>query len=204
MAERPLYPGNSNVDKAKAGNPPEDKKVEKVVKGEVKRKEVSTGRRLLRTFIVEDMSTVMSHIFEDVLVPEIQRTIIDMVTRSVEMIFGQSTSQRSVTQRSPTYTSYSRYSEPTRKTDSRNERRGALVADIILTTRMDAEEALDRMYEILNHYDVVSVADYYAIVGEKSTYTDNNFGWTNLKGAHVMSVKDGYILNLPRPMVIGD
>ena len=64
--------------------------------------------------------------------------------------------------------------------------------------RAEAEEVLDRMSEIIDTYGAVSVADLYDLVDVSGTYTDNNYGWDNLRNAEAVRVRDGYILKLPK------
>ena len=55
------------------------------------------------------------------------------------------------------------------------------------------------MEEIIATYGLVSVADFYELVGVPSNYTDNNYGWSNLRNAYVDRLRDGgYIIKLPR------
>ena len=55
-------------------------------------------------------------------------------------------------------------------------------------TKEDSQEKVD------------SVADLYGLVGIDSEYTDNKYGWTNLSSASIKATRDGYILDLPRPV----
>ena len=54
------------------------------------------------------------------------------------------------------------------------------------------------MEELLERFDVVSVADLFDMAGISCNYTDNKYGWTDLRNARVERVRDGYIINLPR------
>ena len=74
--------------------------------------------------------------------------------------------------------------------------------DVILDSRGDAEEVLDRLNEIIDQYQIASVADFYELVGVSGTYTDNRYGWTNLSGACVERTRDGYQIRLPRALPI--
>lgn len=209
MAERPMYPSNSYSDREtlRQNKKEAPKKIEPVAQGKIRKGHKGLARRVFETFIVEDLSTITNHIIEDILVPEIQKALVEMIRSSAEMMFGQSSKSRSAYQRSPEYTSYSKYSStqnPVKTRPEAHKRYSGVVDDVILPTKMAAEEALDRMYELLHHYDCVSVADYYAIVGVSSIYTDNDYGWMDLKGAHAMKVSDGYILSLPRPVVLNE
>lgn len=61
---------------------------------------------------------------------------------------------------------------------------------------------LDDMRQVLELYGVVTVEDYYDLIGRKTSYTDRRFGWTNLDGAYVDSDPHayGYRLRLPDPI----
>ena len=54
------------------------------------------------------------------------------------------------------------------------------------------------MDELLETYDIVSVADLYDLVGKTCNYTDNKYGWTNLRNAEPVRVRDGWLLKLPK------
>jgi hypothetical protein len=71
--------------------------------------------------------------------------------------------------------------------------------EIILATRVEAEEVLDRLFDILNKYQTVSVSDLYELVGITANFTDEKWGWTELRGSQVAKVRNGYLLDLPRP-----
>jgi uncharacterized protein YerC len=74
--------------------------------------------------------------------------------------------------------------------------------EVILPTRREAEEVLDFLHDLLTRYETVSVSDLYELVGETGNFTDEKWGWTDLAGASVSRVRDGYLLNLPRPVPI--
>ena len=73
---------------------------------------------------------------------------------------------------------------------------------ITLDTRGEAEEVLARMDEIIDTYKMVRVADFYDLVGVTGNYTDNKYGWTNIRNAEVIRVRDGYRIKLPRALPI--
>ena len=70
--------------------------------------------------------------------------------------------------------------------------------DIILESRVDAEDVISRMKEIIETYGFVRVTDLYDLVGITGDYTDNKYGWTNIRGAEPVRVRDGYMLKLPK------
>ena len=56
------------------------------------------------------------------------------------------------------------------------------------------------MEELIDMYQLVSVADFYDLVGVSGNYTDNRYGWTNVRNAYVVRVRDGYMIKLPKAL----
>lgn len=71
--------------------------------------------------------------------------------------------------------------------------------EVIIETRVEAEHVLDRMVDLLKQYDQVTVSDLCDLVGATAAYTDNKWGWTDLRGADIRRVREGYLLKLPQP-----
>lgn len=198
------YTPNSHKfkEEQKEKSTPERKKVEKVVKGTVKTKKKNEIRKFADVFISEDANNVGSYIFMDVLVPTIKKAIVDIVTDGINMIFWGGTN-RSKNGSGASYVSYKSFSD--RKDDrsyQTKNRSGYGCDDIILETRGEAEEVLTRMDELIDLYGVVSVADLYDLIGKTCNYTDNKYGWTNVRNAEPVRVRDGYLLKLPKPLPI--
>ena len=179
-----------------------DKKIEKVVRGKVKTKPRSGMSKITDVFISEDASNVKSYIVMDVLVPAVKKAISDIVRDGIDMIlYGESRSRKSNSSSYVSYRDYSRSDDRDRFRDSRT-RSGYNHDDIILESRGEAEEVLTRMDELIDTYGVVSVADLYDLIGKSCEYTDNKYGWTNIRNAEPIRVRDGYMLKLPKALPI--
>ena len=99
--------------------------------------------------------------------------------------------------------SYRDYSSASSRDDRpARTRSGYSYDDVILDTRGEAEEVLTRMDELIETYGVVSVADLYDLVGVTCNYTDNKYGWTNIRNAEPIRVRKGYMLKLPKAIPI--
>lgn len=181
----------------------DDKKVKKVVAGKVRTKKKSEMSKFKDVFIAEDAQNVKSYIFMDVLVPALKKAISDIVRDGIDMILYGDT-KRSSRSSNSSYISYRDYSnrDRDRRDDRRTVRSGFDFEDIIFETRGDAEEVRSLMDELLDQYQVVSVADLYDLAGMSSPYTANKYGWTNLRNAEVVRVRDGYMLKLPKALPI--
>ena len=174
----------------------EKEKVEKVISGTAKTKK----RRSTSLFAAEDFSSVMDYVLMDVLIPAAKNTISDIIENSVNMLLFGNT-KRTSGRSNASYVSYRNYYEP-KESSYRSQRTAYEHKDIILETRSEAEEVLDRMTELLDAYGYVSIADMYDLVGVTCEYTDNKYGWTNLRNAEAIRVRDGYLLKLPKVTLI--
>lgn len=74
--------------------------------------------------------------------------------------------------------------------------------DLVLPTQQMAEAVLGNMYELLNEYRVVAVADLYEAAGVTPAPSDNAYGWMSMDGSRISKVRDGYLLELPRPSLL--
>lgn len=187
MAE---YKSNSYRSKEQTS----DKKVEKVISGNAKVKK--------RSALSDDIQNIKSYVVMDVLIPAAKKAISDIVTNGIDMILypgGNGRPKRSNANH-VSYRSYYDNRDRDRRYDpeTRSRRSSYSYDDIIIDTRAEAEEVLERMDELLDTYNVVSVADLYDLVGISCSYTDNKYGWTNLRNAEVIRVRDGYFLKLPK------
>lgn len=182
-----------------------EKKVEKIVNGTVKTKKKNEFRKFADTFISEDAQNVKSYIFMDVLIPTIKKAISDVIKNGIDMIlYGESGRSSRGSGSIASKVSYRSYYD--RENDIRSYRTSSVRAsgydfdDLIFDNRGEAEAVLDRMEEILSMYGLVSVADLYDLVGITERYTDNNYGWTDIRNANIIRVRDGYLLKLPKAL----
>lgn len=194
------YPSNSHKSKelaAEQKTTDERKKIEPVVTAPVKMKKKTGFGKVIGNFIAEDARDIKSYLVSDVIVPTIKKTISDTVDT---ILFGGSRKNRSVAGR-VSYRSY--YDEP-RSRDIREPVTAVSYSyeDITIDSRGEAEEVLSRLNELIDTYQIASVADLYDLVGLTGNYTDNKYGWTNLSTADVVRVRDGYKIKLPRPCPI--
>ena len=197
------YKPNSMKYKSEEKNAPSEKSIEKVVKGTVVKKKNGV-RKFTDIFISEDVENVKSYVLMEVLVPAVKKAISDIVTDGIDMILYGSTGGNRKRSTNASYVSYRSYSDNKndRHYDSMNSRSGYSYDDIILNTRAEAEEVMLQMTELLDRYGIVSVADLYDLVGVTGNYTDNHYGWTQLRSTEVIHVRDGYLLKLPRAILI--
>lgn len=191
----------------KTGPNPDKKKVEKVVSGSVKVKKKNGVTKFADNFISEDIHNVKSYVITDVLIPSVKRAISEMVTNGIDMILYGSTggrSKRSSADRVSYRNYYDRRDDDRYRDRDRDRVRTSAYSfdDIVFDSRGEAEEVLARMDELIDQYGIVSVADLYDLVGVTGNYTDNKYGWTNIRNAEPIRVRGGYMLRLPKALPI--
>ena len=182
-----------------------EKKVEKIVRGTVKTKKKSEIKKFTDVFISEDASNVKNYLLMDVLIPAAKKAISDIVTTGIDMLlYGESgrTKRNSQSSKVSYRDYYNRNRDDDRRYSSSRTNTGYNYDDIVLETRGEAEDVLERMGELIDVYGQVTVADLYDLVGVTGNYTDNKYGWTNIRNAETIRVRDGYMLKLPKVLPV--
>ena len=185
----------------------DEKKVEKVISGTVKRKEQSLAKKFSDTFFEEDAESVKNYIFSDVIIPAIKETFRDVVMNTLEMfLFGQvkgSNTKRIGGTSIVNYNSISRGNTSVRSRSNVDRNRASHnFDDIIFETRGEAEQVLSALVDLTVDYGEATVADFYTLVGDVPNFTDDNWGWRDLSMASVRRIREGYIISLPRTIAL--
>lgn len=203
------FPPNS---KKPPGSREAPKKIERVTSATATRRKKSLWKQFRSTFIGGDARTATEYVVLQVLIPAAKDALVDAGSSMVErLIYGEhrTARRRGGPQSGPMgvvdYRSQSmREDRPstsrgmTRTSRPQRARHG--FDDIVLSSRVEAEEVLGRLYDILSQYEQVSVADLYDLTGLESTHTDKKWGWTDLHGAAAERLRSGdFLLDLPDP-----
>lgn len=179
----------------------EHESVEKAIKGTAYKKKKTLGRKLLDYILGEDMNKVEDYVKNEVIRPGAMNLIFDIAMSTLSMaLFGEARYSRgrdreSSRSRRRSYDTI--YDERRERERTRARRPSYDIEDIIFETRDDAEIALDRLERILEKYGVARVSDLNAAAGVTGTWTDKNFGWTDLRGVRIIGVAEGYIIDFP-------
>lgn len=183
-----------------------------MAEGKRPKKRVTKGKVVVRkkkesSQMSESFAAAWSYICDDILLPAAKDMISDAVSGGIDQIlFGgeRKTSRRKSHTGSTSSFNYNSISakkkshQPERKHVYRS--RGAHdLTQYVLDNRRDAEDVIDFLFSCLQDYEVVAVSDFKEAVGVSPTYTDENWGWTDLKGARAVRVREGFIIDLPDP-----
>lgn len=179
----------------------EEKQIKKVVTGKVTTKKKNEINKLTGAIISSDMNNVKSYVFSDLVIPAVKKLISDIVKDGIEMIlYGSTGSSKSSRGR----VDYSRISRDRRDEPRDRDPRSNWLDydDISFEYRRDAEEALSQMQDVIENYGFVTVADLFDMADVTAPHTAHKYGWTSIRTAEVIRRRDGYILKLPRAVVI--
>lgn len=212
---RDSFPSNQEPRKSEESEPGKQK-LQPVTTSAVQRKP-SLGRRIKSALIADDARSIGAYLLEDVIIPTTKTLISDLVTNSIERaLYGESRgrplsgsriSTRGYTPYNRVYSSSSRVTPPDdgpgdRRELSREARRSHDFGEIVFTSRAEAYEVLDRLNDQIKNFDVATVGDLFDLAGITATHVDENWGWRTLATAQVRRVRDGYIIDVERPVKI--
>jgi hypothetical protein len=197
------YQSNSNKDKKQKP----EKQIERTIHTEVLVQKKTISQKFKGLFIEADPKSVIQFIFYEVILPAARNMIVDSTSKGVErMMYGDRGSGRSrygmigggtrVTYNSPVNRGYGnpalRPPPAARQNIMRSNQN-----NLIFVSREEAASVIDQLNNIIDQYEVASVADLNQIVGLEKSYTDNKWGWIYLGEAQVRQVREGFLLELP-------
>jgi hypothetical protein len=233
MDENSEYPSNSHTSKlrptvpitsttpssaAKPEQADERPKVEKAIEGTAIVRRKTVGSRFKTIFTGVSLKDVVDDVVDQAVIPGIKGLLFDAGERALERWLGNTNGVGRVAAKSMVtnvaHVAYNKFSTPSVannrptvvQSQQQMSRRGQAVFDfdeIEFPTRQDATIVLNLMYDHLDHYKTVSVAEFYGWADVRGNFTDQNYGWKSLEGAGPTRTRNGtYVLNLPNPVPI--
>lgn len=197
------YAANSHKSKKRDKPNTDDKKVDRVIEGKVVVKKRGFWRKLNEALTSDDSQSVGSYIMWDVLIPAFKSMILDAGSQGLERaLYGEVRAKSRPGEGRVAYNRMYKGSTPIRegrREISNSARRSHDFREIILETRSEAEEVIDRLVDLIDSYDVATVSDLYDLVGITGNFVDEKWGWNDLRSAKATRVREGYLLELPRP-----
>lgn len=219
------YPSNSLFAKTSNQPPPKKEapaqqktgaspKVEKVISGKaIKRKKPMSSRAV--KFFSLDLKDIVQNIFEEVFIPSAKEMVSEAIDQAKNrVIFG---AVRSAARRRPNGSSVfgggnsrMRYDQMSSQRNSerpppphRPSRQSTVFEEIIVPTRMEAENVMEELWNFVNEYQAVSVRALYEMAELPFHDVDEEYGWTasTLEGGRVRPIiGKGWLVDLPNPI----
>lgn len=197
----------SNSDKYRQRkDPPAEREKRESVVGNVavKRKKSSKFLEIFRS--------TKDYILEQILIPTAKEMLNDAIANGASMlIFGDARGSRRGKRDDRSYASYYRRDDRRDDRVPLRDRRSLDFDNIVLEIRSGddpldirekAEKALSDLTDLTFDYGSASAADLYDLVGISAVHTDELIGWYkgDLRSATVRRVRDGYLIDLPKPV----
>jgi hypothetical protein len=203
------YAANSNKSKQPEAAPA-SRIAGPVISGTAVERKEPLRKKFLTAYAGDSAQSVGQYLLLEVVVPGTKNIIADLVTQGINRILYGSASRPggnigSVVGSRVT-SGYGKFfngggqsqqvplSQQARATHSFNE--------IIFQTRSDAEMVIDSLRDLIENYGNAKVVDLYTAANISSEFTDQKYGWTNLTRASVIQIREGYLLDLPKPEVL--
>ena len=166
------------------------------------------------------VSWMKEHVGKEVIVPYLKRTFFDAVQEALYMLLykgqtyvkkGPNAFGSNITYGGTQYNGYfasSSLNQPPKraseeaKEQTLNVKKGP--SDLLFPSRADAEDTLIKMDEIISTYGSVSFADLEEMAGVTGDFTDNKYGWKDIRNAKVLrnALAGGYYIRMPRMIVL--
>lgn len=187
-----------------------EKIVEQVIDSKVVVKKKGIGSKVKNIVSQADIPGVIHYVTYDVLIPAARNMIVDGLIEGVNRAFYKGDRHgRSMYGGGATGPRFS-YSTPVSRGGSPLSRHAPpqssvlgsrasrhIRDDFILVSRSEADLVLERLGDIIDSYQVASVADLKELMGIPSTHVDQKWGWVFIGDAAVRQVRDGFVLDLP-------
>lgn len=208
MAEVEKFPSNSYTNRTEKKP---KKEIKPVVKNEVRIQKKGLGEKFSETFLQADIQSVKNSVIFDILIPAAKDMLSDMTKGLVDgLLYGDRRGSRTYRDRGSSRV-YRKYDDCYDDRPRRRQREDddppfassrSIVDNLIFKTRGEAEEVLSNAIDYIEEYDSISVKDLYAYANKKSDFTKEKYGWYDLSSASVERIREGYLLKLPKPVVI--
>ena len=198
----------SNSHKAKEAGPPKEE-VKKIIKGGVVQKKAPLGKKFKESLFGGTLVAAGHYILYDVLIPALQALLVDSIRGGSErLVYGEKVNPGIRRDGNRSYVNYGGYSNqgqgvirrPQQPAQDLNRAARHNFDMNILETKGDAEDVLSQLVGLVDQYGQASVGDMNTLLGITGDFTDQKWGWTNLSSAYVSRVREGYLINLPKPI----
>lgn len=199
------FKGNSSGMQNTGGDPSRKKQIA----NNVIVKKQNDPTKVTKKFFAEDAKTVGAHVVDSIVIPSAQKLLSDIVKGAIDwLIYGKNGSQTRTGSGTISYGSYYNRSGLVNTTPISygqpilNKPTLYNVQEVIIPDRGEAEDVLINMREAIDTYGMVSVGDFYDLVGIKASYTDQKWGWFDLKSTDILQVNGGYVIRFPKIQAI--
>ena len=184
-------------------------KADKVVSNKVITRKQPLSRKILKTFVGQDVVDVKGYLINEMIVPSLKNFVCDVMQDIPQMLlFGDTRRSRDPRARGGSYVSYDRFYSGGKDRRDRRDNRGEprvrsltrYTDEIILTTRGECEKIIFDLSDRIEDYGQATIADLNDMIGKTGEFTDCYWGWADrsaMRSASFKRVREGWLLLLP-------
>lgn len=177
---------------------------QQVINTPVKTEKKSPAKKFFENFISDDINSIKEHLVNDIVIPAVKDTIVDTIENFTSMLFYGTDSKRVRGRRSGGYSERTNYNVISYKGRSEDRdytprmRSMIDIDDVIFNSRAEALDVLSALRDDLDKYGMVSVMNFKEMIGLKTNFTEDKYGWYDLSACKVTNYKGGWIITLPK------
>lgn len=177
-----------NLQQQIKSDPKPEKKEEfkpEPIKGKAGTAKKTLFSRFKEDFFKVSLKDVKDRMFEEVVMPGIKDLVYDFIVTGVGVwFFDNIRGNRKANNTSSSYTSYGSYTNGGQNRQERpsQARKSSVVEDHYVETKEDRDYVVSMLFEYLDRYTKVQVANYYSLINFEIKDTDWNWGWYSLNG----------------------
>lgn len=201
---------NSHRYKNEEANKEKDRLKPVINKEDVVSTKESLGKKMVKSFVKEDIQDVKRYILLDVVIPGIKNTVLDMLQMA---FFGEVRDRRSSGYgRSSDREHYSysaRYrgssysnSSSRRDSDYRSDDK-VDYKNIVLRNRTDAEEVVEQLRYRIRETGKATIGDLFDLMDLAGRYVDNDWGWTDERDIGIRRISSGFLIDVAEARYVG-
>ena len=172
----------------------------------------------LKKIVSSDIKSTYVNVTNDVVIPGVKNLLITVLKRSIDYLFTGGYSSSGTSWASGDRIDYSKYFS---RSQNINSAGGAVksftpnvmpstsiamkmdeINSIVYPTRAEAEDILFKLKEYCAKYQMVSVLDYYDLIGKKTSPAINKYGWNSLENVDITSTFEGYKIVFPKIVIL--
>lgn len=221
-------PGNSHRQREGSASPPNRPKVERVVTGPVIQRKTPLRQKFKSTFLGGNPKEAIVNTFTNSFVPRAKEVFLDTLYEGMDrMVLGEA---RAATARrnnglisnifgpNPSVSQYVPYNafgtgQPSQAQMQQQTAAAAILnnnsnqridlGQIIIPSKVEADALMTKIIWHIEEFAFFSVADLYEMLGLQAPFTDEKYGWNDVRELAVRPVSGGYLLVLPQPTHVG-
>lgn len=195
----------------KSDNEPPKKEIKQIVQG--KKADRPATSRFMHSLFAESPKPLMMRVGRQILIPRLKIGVQDALNGLIQgMLWGNGgqTMTSGIVQGTVLRGGATDYRAISSGGPSALQQAQAAVTqqssgnykDVVCDSQQRAEQLLAYLYDLINRYRMVAVGDLYEAAGITTAPSDNAFGWTALDGSRIVATRDGYVLQLPKPVLL--